>query len=316
MNMKKKILSILVMPLLLISCNSNITSTSNSYTLTVAVPKGAPAIAQSLISYNIDNKANILDGAPNIKAALTAGSYDLIYAPSNLGCQVYNANQSYTMLAGITFGNLYFASTSSINSVSDLNNKNIILFGKGSINDLVSKYIIEQNNIEANISYLDSANDTKTMFVANQDKDAIYLLADPQASAAKIALNSKGINSSLLSVEELIKSKTGFDGFSQASLFVKKSTYTEHKELVEDYLNKLENSISYINNLDNISNTTKMLKELEYFDLPEKVLQSAIPGCNIKYVKASELKEMFEATYNLNLALIGGKLPDEGFYQI
>jgi hypothetical protein len=50
--------------------------------------------------------------------------------------------------------------------------------------------------------------------------------------------------------------------------------------------------------------------------LPEKVLQSAIPGCNIKYVKASELKEMFEATYNLNLALIGGKLPDEGFYQI
>jgi hypothetical protein len=59
-----------------------------------------------------------------------------------------------------------------------------------------------------------------------------------------------------------------------------------------------------------------MLKELEYFDLPEKVLQSAIPGCNIKYVKASELKEMFEATYNLNLALIGGKLPDEGFYQI
>jgi len=314
--MKKKILSILVMPLLLISCNSNITSTSNSYTLTVAVPKGAPAIAQSLISYNIDNKANILDGAPNIKAALTAGNYDLIYAPSNLGCQVYNANQSYTMLAGITFGNLYFASTSSINSVSDLNNKNIILFGKGSINDLVSKYIIEQNNIEANISYLDSANDTKTMFVANQDKDAIYLLADPQASAAKIALNSKGINSSLLSVEELIKSKTGFDGFSQASLFVKKSTYIEHKELVEDYLNKLENSISYINNLDNISNTTKMLKELEYFDLPEKVLQSAIPGCNIKYVKASELKEMFEATYNLNLALIGGKLPDEGFYQI
>jgi hypothetical protein len=154
------------------------------------------------------------------------------------------------------------------------------------------------------------------MFVANQDKDAIYLLAEPQASAAKIALNSKGINSSLLSIEELFKSKTGFDGFSQASLFVKKSTYINHKELVEDYLNKLENSISYINNLDNISNTTKMLKELEYFDLPEKVLQSAIPGCNIKYVKASELKEMFEATYNLNLALIGGKLPDEGFYQI
>jgi hypothetical protein len=61
MNMKKKILSMLVMPLLLISCNSNITSTSNSYTLTVATPKGAPALAQSLISYNIDNKANILD---------------------------------------------------------------------------------------------------------------------------------------------------------------------------------------------------------------------------------------------------------------
>ena len=47
---------------------------------------------------------------------------------------------------------------------------------------------------------------------------------------------------------------------------------------------------------------------------PEAVLAKSIHGCNIGYNKATDIKEMFEFTCNLNLALFGNKLPDDDFY--
>ena len=317
--MKKRIIVLcgLLATFSLLSCGND---TTDDYVLSTATPVGAPALAQFELAYNYTEDSNYsvttLSGASYIKAALISGSYDLIYAPINLGAQVYNSNQSYTLLCGITFGNLYLGSKGEINSLSDLNGKDLVLFGKGTINDLITNYILDSNNIETNsITYVADAATAKTSFVSDSD-NKVYLLADPTKSASQIALKGNNISTYFIDIEEEYKNLTTYDGFAQAGLFVKKTTYQNHQDLVLDYLDKLEGSIESLNNLDNVSENNEKITELGYFSLPDAVLKSAIPGCNIRYETASSIKDMVEATYSLNLSLMGGSLPDEGFYQI
>jgi len=315
---KKNLLLSLFAILALTSCGKS----NDNFKLSVAFPNGAPALSQYDIAYSLINNESPsitntkLSDAASIKAGLIDKQYDLIIAPANLGAQVYNTNQSYTMLCGLTYGNIYFASTTKIETIDDLNNMNFVSFSKGSITDLVSSYIIKESNVSVTTTYMDSAADTKTALVADQKENTVYLVADPTASASKIALNKQNKECYLVSVEDVWKSITGYDGFVQAALFVKKDTFNDHKEVVLDYLDRLEKSCNNLNDLSKLSENNKKITELGYFNLPDAVLKSAIPGCNIKYRKASDIKDMFERTYNLNLSLVGGKLPDEGFYQI
>ncbi|MCR5786266.1 MAG: hypothetical protein K6G28_01005 [Acholeplasmatales bacterium] len=286
--------------------------------LKVATPGGAPAFAQSIVMEKTksNNFANttILSGADEIKASFLNNSYDLIYAPSNLGASMYNMNANYQLLAGVTFGNLYFASTTNISKVDDLNNKKLVLFGENSINDMVVKKVLSLNNIDCKISYLSDTSATKTSFLANNEDNTIYLIADPIKSACNIALNNKNINSYYLDVQALYKECTGTSGFSQACLFVNKDTYKTRTDDILKYVSLLEESIKGINNLEFANENNKRIKEQGIIDIPDAVFKSAIKGSNISFVSSKDMKDIFENTYKDSLSLIGGKLPDEGFY--
>ena len=310
--MKKKFLFIYF--ILLFSIISFSKKIENIKKLTIALPGGAPSVAQ--IYCQKDNSlcdCTILNGADNIKAAFLNESYDLIYAPSNLGASIYNKNKTYKLLSGITFGNLYFASKEKIEKIEDLNDKKVVLFGQNTINDKIVTNILSFYNINADISYLSDTAQTKLSFLASSD-DSVYLIADPLKSACNYALSNQNINSYYLSVQSLFKNINNVDGFSQACLFVNSKTYSSSKDLINNYLNKLNESIDLINNEKLIIDNNKLIKEFGYFDLPNEVLKDAIIGSNIRLVKGSYMKNIFEETYKSSLNLIGGKLPDEEFY--
>ncbi len=311
-----KVLVILLFVCILISCKSK----TNDETLSVAFPSGAPSLSSIYISKeekdgNNKTKTDILNDSSVIKASLINETYDLIVAPANLGAQIYNQNKSYYMISGITFGNLYLVSKDEIESVSDLNNYNFISFGKGSITDLVSSYILKENNITTNTSYLTSAADTKTNFLSSNKEQEVYLLAEPLFSALKDNYTKNNKPFHYISVEEEWKKLTDLEGFLQAALFVKKDTYLNKRDLVDDYLKRLEESINNINNKDLIGKNNKMIKDLGYFNFTDDVMYSAIIGSNIKFITKDNLKEIFEKTYYLNLSLIGGKIPNEEFFK-
>lgn len=311
--MKKKLFAMLFLTFILMSCTNK--NENNNFKLNVLCPQGAPAmgIAKTYSTYSNVN-TTLVNGTAEIKSSFLTSSYDVVIAPSNLGAQIYNANESYQMFAGLSFGNIYFASTTQILSIGDLNNKEIVLFGKGSINDLVANYVLNYNNITSSISYMDSASDTKTAFVTNENPEKVYLLAEPTMSAASIALKSKNIESYNLSVTSLWNEATKLEGFMQASIFVKKETYILHKEVVDNYVEDVKESVNYLNDLTNLDTTISYLSNVNV-NITAKVAKTAIPNSNIKYVDAKYAKEMFEKTYKLNLALVGGKLPNDGFYK-
>jgi hypothetical protein len=314
--MKKKIYYFttlfIIFILFLSSCKK-----SDDKLLKIATPTGAPMLAQLDISYDVYKEkekrfeTSILSGPDEIKASFLEGRYDLIYAPINIGAQIYNANQSYRLLAGITFGNLYFVSKDKIDDIHDLDNKDIILFGKNTINDLIATYIINSNDIKPKtISYVSDVQAIKANLIESNNNE-VYLIADPIKSVVE-----SSINISVLSIQDLFNDLKNISGFAQAGLFVKYSSYTSNTDLINDYINLLKESINSLNKEENIIETNNKIKELKYFNFSDKVMLDAIIGSNIRFVEGKNMKNIVENTYNLNLKLLGGKLPDEDFYKL
>lgn len=308
----KKLLFPLIFVLTLISCNKK---ENNQDYLSIAVPAGAPSLSVLDLMYDNEYSIDVLNDSAVIKSSFLNESYDMIVAPANLGAQVYNANKNYYMLAGLTFGNLYLVSKTKFNTISDLSSFNFISFGKGTITDLVSSYVLNKNNLTLSTSYLSSTSDTKTGFISSTNENEVYLIADPIYSQVKsnFKTNSKSFYS--ISLTEEWNKCTNTQGFLQAALFVKKKTYLEKEELVNNYVDKIKESITNLNNESNISITNQKIKDLNIFYFSDEVMIDAIKGSNIRYLSGLESKEIFEKTYSTNLSLIGGKLPDEEFYK-
>ncbi len=308
----KKVLFPLIFVITLLSCKRE---EAKIDTLKIASPNGAPSLSMLDLMYEDKDSVDILNDSETIKASLLNESYDLIVAPANLGAQMYNVSSNYYMVAGLTFGNLYLVSKTEFNTISDLSNFNFISFGKGTITDLVSSYVLEENNLALNTSYLSSTSDSKAAFISSTESNEVYLVADPIYSALKSNFidNSKPFYSISLTSEW--NKITQVDGFLQAALFVKKDTYEKRLDLVNGYLEKIEESINNLNDEKNINLTNQKIKDLNIFSFSDGVMMNAIKGSNIRYLTGLESRTIFETTYSKNLKLIGGKLPDEEFYK-
>jgi len=103
--------------------------------------------------------------------------------------------------------------------------------------------------------------------------------------------------------------------FAQTALLVHKQFAEENPELVEIYLQRLEESIHFVN--QNSEEAASLI--VKNGILPDEITaKKAIPGCNLRFTRAFEnkkgIEEYFRVFYNFNPQIIGGKLPDETFY--
>lgn len=304
--MKKRIFMLPLMAGVLVLASCNKTETKSSYDLTVATPTGAPLVAAANTLEKVEF-TKITD-TTLIPTYFSANEKDIIFAPVNVGTKLYNAGKStYKLASVITYGNLYFASQEdAFDEVFDLNNRDLVFFGEGTVNQAVVDYVLEQYEITPkSVEYLGNTKLTQTELLSNPN--AIVLIAEPALSAAKI--NKSNIKS--LSVQDLFEAKSGNKKFCQAGCFVSQDAIDNKNEEVKQYLKEVKASCALASkDANKLASVAFKLDE----STPEAVLAKSIPGCNIGYNKATDIKEMFEFTCNLNLALFGNKLPDDDFY--
>lgn len=284
-------------------------SKKDDYALSVIAPSGAPGIALAEVSYQHSDAYSIElnKTADVLKTAFISAEADVIVAPVNLGATLYKTNEAYQLASVLTWGNLYFASRKDNFTLQDLNGADIVLFGQGTINDVVVQYVLEEKNIVLgeNTVYLASTELTNQKLVS--DAEAIVLVAEPALSAA----SSKVAGITAISVQDLYKEVSGSNSYPQAGCFVKKSTVEEHKSVVDEFLKTLENSCGLCNT--DTATVAEYAVELE-LGSSKAVLEQAIPNSNIRYVRASVAKADIEKMVELNPKLFGGEKPSEGFY--
>ena len=301
--MKKIKLLLLTLLLSLTSCGQK-----DDYKLTIVSPSGAPAISIADLAYNQKDEYNfVLNKTPDIlQASFLGNETDIILAPINMGATMYNKTGNYVLGAMVTWGNLYFASRIENFTLETMNDKDVVFFGEGTINQYVVESVLTYNNITPkSITYLGATNLTQGQLIANEN--TIALVAEPALSVAKSKV--EGITS--ISVQDLYASMTNSTSYPQAGCFIRKQTIEEHKNVVDSFLKDLKDSCTKVNK--DVSTIAQYSEELE-FGGTKAVLENAIPNSNINFVKAKDSQEQINTLFKDALKYCGGKLPDDNFY--
>jgi NitT/TauT family transport system substrate-binding protein len=119
----------------------------------------------------------------------------------------------------------------------------------------------------------------------------------------------------VIDMQEAWSETTGLDNYPQASLVISTKLIEEHPDVVESFLEIYNESTDWIN--ENPSEAGVYYENLE-IGLNAAIIAKAMDGSNIDFVYARDAKEALDAylqvLYDFNPGLIGGKMPDEGFY--
>ena len=112
------------------------------------------------------------------------------------------------------------------------------------------------------------------------------------------------------SIDGVYKAVTGHDGFTQATLFVRKQTLENHPEVVDNYLKLVEESCKCATDIETVAEAAAKMEILP----SKKVAMLAIPNCSIRYMSALDAREQIEITANIDLEQFGGAVPSDDFY--
>ncbi len=276
----------------------------------VIAPSGTPALGLSnfFAKESETIKYEIVAGSDPLVAAFTSKSHDIIVAPVNLGARFYNIDGSYILYKTFVFGNTYLASVDEINSLTDLEGKDILAFGETSTPGIVLKALLSNYNINANVTYTTDVSTANASLMTGKAK--IILTAEPSLSNLK----SKKTLFTIDLQNEWMK-MTGSFSYPQAGIFVKKEV--SNSSNVKNALSEMVGSINQAMTNPELTSKNACLIDETFKKLGQTILQAAIPNCHYDLLESD--KESTEFYFNklkeMGLAkMYGGELPDEGFY--
>lgn len=305
--MKKIIvLVLLIVTLLLVTGCVNVQTSK----VTIIAPSGTPSLG--LASYFDDNDLidyEIVNGSDALVASFTSKSKDIIIAPVNLGAKIYNTNKSYVLYKTFVWGNLFIASKNTINSINDLDGKELVVFSQNSTPDIVIKSILSYyDELNVSITYVSDVATANGLLASGQ---AEYIMsAEPSLSKVKDKLGL-----SVLDLQDEWKKITGSSSYPQAGIFVNKEI--KDKKVIKDELNKMVESINNaVSNPLNCANSAIKI-DSTFASLGVDVLVKAIPNCHYEILESDKdaveyyLNKMIELGFGKQM---GESIPDEDFY--
>ena len=311
----RKILNLLLVMIFVFSLSA---CKKEDVSFKVIAPLGSPALAQTYmestlpslgehVSYDIE----IVLGTDPLVAAFGSETYDIIYAPTNLGAKLIGTGVNYQFAGTVVWGNLYLATSGLDNfTLDDLDGKEIVVFGRNATPDIILQTVLANHTftVEPTLRYVDSANTAQGELMSDHSK--IILIAEPLLSVLGLPINVGELN--VIDLQDEWKEITGASSYPQAGIFVSKDL---DKRVVLDYLQMIEISIEKA--LLDSSEVAEMATELEY-GIPSTVLSKAIQRSNLMYKSASESRTALETYFGyileMNGMLIGGSLPGDEFY--
>ncbi len=319
----KKIFVIILIAVLIISSCKNIPSPEKQK-ITTATLKGPSAMSMIRM---IDRPDTLIGGfstefeiknEPNqVRMLILNEQVDFAVVPSTMGALLYNKTGKYILAAVPVWGTLYlFGSDTSIHTWSDLKGKTVSLMAKGMTPDIMFRYLAEKNGVnpakDIKLDYSFPSHIELSNAIAAGLSD-LGVISEPLVSI--VSEKNKNVKPLINFNSEWIKLFGDNVPFAQTALLVHKDIAGKYPGAVDDYLEKLERSIQWVN-LNPEKAAGLFVKHKIMPDSATAV--HSIPRCNLKFSHAGEemngIQEYFKVFYNFNPSILGDKLPDEKFY--
>ena len=250
-----------------------------------------------------------------VVAKLANGELDMAFLPTNVAANLYAKGVGIKLAAVTGEGMLQFITTdSSILEFDNLQNKTISIPGVGGTPDQLTKIYFSAFGYDTTefvtLDYsISSPAQLTQMFIAN--KRDLIVLPEPFLSMAKAKQPNTIV---LLDYQGLWSALTGTPNYPMTVLVVSDSFITEHPLLIDVALNKVKDSINWVN--ENVELAAIEIEKQEI--LSADLAKLSIPNCNLHYVDASDSYESIDMYYNVlygfDYESIGSAVPDENFY--
>ena len=332
--MKKLLIILLVLSLCAMTVFSFAACSKKTTTdeITIAVPDGGPALGMSYLMKNYSSISKtkvtykIVDGANGIKSAVMNGEADVAIMPTNMAAILYNGGVEIQFVGTNSYGLLYMLSNTVAPenfTLDALKGQVLHTVGQGGTPEIVLKKVLEGAGVEYEESDTAVAGKVAIKFHAEgttiigglkQGNIHFAVLGEPAVSTA---IQKVGGNLAIVcDLQEKWKTAANTEAsYPQTALVAKKSLIESDPYLIKLIAQYTVDCAKALN-----EDAAPYIAELKAREatVPDTFGAEGVARTNIKPAFGSTAKADVEAYFNIlknfKAPLIGGKLPDDGFY--
>jgi len=254
-----------------------------------------------------------------MRAGLTSGTMSAVVLPVQVAANLYNRGMKLKLLNTMTDGLIYIVSgDASLTTIPALKGKRLAVPFRNDMPDLVLKRLLLEYGLspETDIALEHTSSPVEAMQMLLTGKVDAVLAPEPAISAAIMLGKAAGKNiSRTIDVQKVWGEVTGKAPIlPQAGLVLTQKLMTENPQL-PDRLQAVLEAASQRVNADPAKAASIAAQSL---DFPEPVLAASIATSRLGATRATKarpaIETMLETLAANDAAIIGGKLPDNGFY--
>ena len=287
----------------------------------ILLPKSAPSlpllrmVETGTFGNKESAKVTFYTDYGKLTAAATNGEYTYIVAPSNILANLYNKGIKGKFVNVAMGSSVAFVTTdSSVNEVPDLKNKKIYVPPKGSLPSIMAEYFLETNGVKVDdVEFVYSTHQDIAGFLENGS--AKYAV-DVQPYRTR---NSKKISGykTILDFSEDWGEKHNGQQLPNFSIMKNVGTYEQAKSVIDDDLfNKALHDAMLWCKKEPVGAVELLGKNI---NVNKAVMIPAMSAMSFNYMEPSDgikcVKEYYKMLADFKKEKIGGKVPDEKFYE-
>lgn len=324
----KKIISMAIAAIIsctaLVSCSGGSDNAKLDRDIKVYALKGPTGMGMAKLMSDSDagtttNKYDFtIASAPDeVTAEIIKGNYNIAALPTNLASVLYNKTEGKIRVAAVnTLGVLYVLENGdTVNSLEDLNGKELYATGQGSTPEYILRYVLETNGIDCNVTYLAEHSELAAQMISGD----VSLGMLPVPNATTVLAQSEARTAIDLTAEwEKAAEKNGdSSALYMGCVIVNPDFIEESPEAVDAFLEEYAASVKYVN--ENIDDASAMIES--YGIVPKAAIaKKAIPDAHMVCITGDEMKTGLSGFYNVLFGFdpksVGGAVPADDIYYI
>ena len=311
---RSMVIMILAMALFVTGCG--LTSTKNKLEkVTIQVPMGPPTAPVLYMKENNllgkEVEVIIYQNMEEANVNIAKKAADITIMPVNVAAILYGKEMDISLLNVHTWGILHMiAKQGTIQSWDDLKGKDIYVGAQGASPDVLTQYLLEKNGLaegDTTLQYSTSQEIAQKVIAGQVD---IAVLPEPLLTQALKKSEKMEIIYDFAKEWTLI---TGVD-LPQTGTVINNEFAKKHPNWVKDFQKAYAEAVEKV-----VADPGLVSEAVESeMGIPEAVFEEAMTRISLKSVSARDAKKeveaYLEALFALAPQMIGGSMPNEGFY--
>lgn len=324
----KKIISMAIAVILsctaLVSCSGGSDNAKLERDIKVYALKGPTGMGMAKLMSDSDagtttNKYDFtIASAPDeVTAEIIKGNYDIAALPTNLASVLYNKTEGKIRVAAVnTLGVLYVLENGdTVNSLEDLNGKELYATGQGSTPEYILRYVLETNGIDCNVTYLAEHSELAAQMISGDV--SLGMLPVPNATTVLAQSEARTVIDLTAEWEKAAEKNGDSSALYMGCVIVNPDFIEESPEAVDAFLEEYAASVKYVN--ENIDDASAMIES--YGIVPKAAIaKKAIPDAHMVCITGDEMKTGLSGFYNVLFGFdpksVGGAVPADDIYYI